>query len=237
LMGLILDLRGTKTARVSDLVMIRKHMNHRFQRLERQLMDMDCLARYHRAKDGLQEEVLSGERAAKGAQGSIWGFDVDFRASRTQRPVQYHPSGVTTVAMFQDIITGSLRDLQASQERELAVLHAENLRLLDKLADLGRAAGMSLAGVLEVAANVPKKPQWQTDSTTFAFPTSMGTAVTATAGPQPATSPCTQVRMPLHRPPGNSSISTEKCTSAHVANAAPASYDGTVTSPLSTGVK
>merc|ERR1712008_583508 len=143
---------------------------------------------------------MGGGRTAGGAQGSVWGIDVDFRASRTQRPVQDHPSGVTTVAMFQDIITGSLRDLQASQERELAVLHAENLRLLDKLADLGKAAGMSLAGVLEVAANVPRKSQWRINSISSGFSTSMGTAVTATAGPQPVTSLSTQVRMPLQHP-------------------------------------
>jgi hypothetical protein len=234
LMGVILDLRGSKTARVSDLVMLRKHMNQCFKRLERQLMDMDCLARYHREKNCLQEEALSGRRSGIGAQRSVWGVDVE--ASKIQRPGHYHPSGVTTVAMFQDIITGSLRDLQASQERELAVLHAENLRLLDKLADLGKAAGMSLAGVLEVAANVPRKSQWRTDSISSAFSTSMGTALTAIAEPQPVTSPSTQVWMPLHHPPReNSSISTEKVTSARVANAAPAPHDGTVAPTLSKG--
>merc|ERR1712129_592651 len=71
---------------------------------------------------------------------------------------QSHLSGATTVAMFQDLVTGSLRDLQASHQRELAVLHEENLRLLDKLADRGKAAGKSLAGVVEVATKVPRIP-------------------------------------------------------------------------------
>jgi len=130
-MDLILDLRGSKTARNRDIVNLQKHIDYKFQRLTRRLMDMDCVARYDRA-------ALSGETTRRGAQVSVWGLKV--QASKTQGPGQSHPPGVTTVATVQDIVTGSLRDLQSSHERELAVLHAENLRLLNKLADHGKTA-------------------------------------------------------------------------------------------------
>merc|ERR1712129_658697 len=138
------------------------------------------------------------------------------------------------VAMFQDLVTGSLRDLQASHQRELAVLHEENLRLLDKLADRGKAAGKSLAGVVEVATKVPRipcltgvlevankvprissttKPRPVVDSTIFAASTSIDVAVTATAGPQPAASPCSQVQMPWRARSRIASSSTERLTS------------------------
>merc|ERR1712129_259591 len=215
-MEVILDMRGSKAARVKDVVNLRKHINYKFQRLESQLTDMDCLARYHRARSCLQDEALSDETPARGAQGSFWGNDV--RANRTQRLGQSHRSGVTTVAMLQDIVTGSLCDLRASHERELAALEAENLRLVDKLADLGKAAGKSLADVLEVAAKAKAKAQWPTDSTNFGFSSSISTAATATAGPQPATSPCKQVQMLSEDLSRISSSAMEKFSSAHVTN-------------------
>merc|ERR550532_3325395 len=105
---------------------------------------MDCLARYHRASAGLQEAAKS----ARGAHESAWGLDV--RTNGSQSPSQSNLSGMTSVAMVQNVVVDSLRDLQAAHERELATLHAEQIRLLDKLKDLGKAAGKSLKDVLEV---------------------------------------------------------------------------------------
>jgi len=77
--------------------------------------------------------------------------------------------------------------LQASHERELALLHDENLQLLDRLTDLGRAAGKSHAGVLEVSTNVPR-------TTPKNFSDGIGTVATTTTGPEPTTSPRTRVQ-------------------------------------------
>merc|ERR1719433_2386288 len=66
---LILDLRGSTTSRVKDVINLRKHINYKFQRLESWLMDMDCKACHNRARSGLQEAALSGERATRWAQG------------------------------------------------------------------------------------------------------------------------------------------------------------------------
>jgi len=215
-MEVILDMRGSKTARVKDIVNLRKHINFKFQRLETRLMDLDCLTRYQGTRSNLQEAALSGQRTARGAQESAWAND--FRVNGTHSPAQSHVSGMTTVATFQNMVTESLRDLQASHERELAVLHTENLRLLDKLSDLGKAAGKSLAGVLEVAARVPET----TDVTTLANSVaSIGTAAIA-AGPQPAAAPRTHVQMPLRDLSRVSSNSMEKFASARAANATPA---------------
>jgi len=187
-MDVILDLRGSKTARVKDIVNLRKHINDRFQRLESRMMDIDCLSRYHRARSAMQEGALSGGTTSTSSQ-----TPVDNRTNRTQS----HSPHVTTVAKVQDMVTSSLRDLQASHERELAVLHEENLRLLDKLDDLGKAAGKSLAGVLEVASKVPRSTSQQPiDFSILAnSSTSTGTAATPTAGPQPPRSPYTHVEI------------------------------------------
>merc|ERR1712226_570530 len=123
-MAVILDLRGSKTARVKDVVNLRKHINYRFQRLDDRLMDITCVLRDRMAE-------LHGGTTPKGSQWSVGREDV--RAGVTKSHGQSNLPGVTSVAKFQDTVIGSLRDLQASHERELAVLHAENIRLLDKL--------------------------------------------------------------------------------------------------------
>jgi len=190
-MGLILDLRGSNTARNKDIVNLQKHMNYKFQRLENRLMNMGCVTRYDRARHGSQEDSLSGETTGRRAQRSVWG--VNTQETRTQTPGQSHLS-------FQDTVTGSLRDLRASHERELAVLRADHLRLLDKLAEHEKAAGKSLAGVLavsgqapEVAANFMEVPrfvdQFPIDAVTFSRSSSNGMDDAAAAKPQPATSP------------------------------------------------
>jgi len=185
-MECLLDLRTGKAARVKDLLSLRKHINDRFQRLESQLMDMHCEARYHRSTGGLQEAGLSGERTATGAQGS--SEEAGLKATVTQSSGQSHVSGVKTVTTFQDIVAGSLRDLQASHERELMVLHRQNLRLLDKLRDLGQAAGKSLTGVLDLVPgdSIQHQEPKQLEEPSFWFTAAPRT----TAGPKPPESPC-----------------------------------------------
>merc|ERR1712241_865147 len=106
-----------------------------------------------------------------------------------QTPRRSHPSGMTTVAMFQDIVTVSLRDLQASHERELAILHDENLKLQDELADLEKAAGKTLADVLDVAPKVPRitcSNGTIVPRMTCSNELCVDQTTTASAGPQPA---------------------------------------------------
>jgi hypothetical protein len=208
-MQVILDLRGSKNARVKDVVELRKHINYRFQRLENRLMDMDCLARYHGANAGLQEAAKS----SRGVQESAWASDI--RANGSQSPSQSNVSGMTSVAIVQNVVVDSLRDLQAAHERELAILHAEQIRLLDKLKDLGKAAGKSLKDVLEVASKVPRT----NDSITLAGSTPV--VAMATAERQPAASPCTHVQMPSRDFSSFSGSSMEKLPSACAANATP----------------
>jgi hypothetical protein len=177
-MVLILDLRGSSTARVRDIVSLRKHINYRFHRLESRLMDMDCLARYQR------EAALSGERTPIGAIGAKASARAAY-VQANETPSQSHLSGMTTLATFKDIAAGSLCELQASHERELALLHDENLQLLDRLTDLGRAAGKSHAGVLEVSTKVPR-------TTPRNFSDGIGTVATTRTGSEGTTSPSTR---------------------------------------------
>jgi hypothetical protein len=159
-MKVILELRGDQGAKVRDIMEMRKYMNACFARFEQRLFDnAESVGHLHAKKAGKPITPASQETNCSGLANCSWA------ASETcnSMPCSGSPNSVGSPEMepmslksLQKQLSLSLSRVQATHERELANLHAENLSLMDRLRDLGTAAGKSLERVLQVAASGPE---------------------------------------------------------------------------------
>jgi len=161
-MKVVLDLRGDQSAKVRDVMGLRKYMAACFVQLEQKLIhDVQVVGRSSSLPSQAEKPVPSSVPVtqsrnpvwAKATEAcnavSAWG-SVAAKGSKELEPM--------SLDSLQEQITTSLQKIRSTHERELASLHAENLKLLDKLKDLGIAAGKSLGAVLQVANSVPQSP-------------------------------------------------------------------------------
>lgn len=124
----VLDLRGTKTSRVKDVMNLRKHINGHFARLEQRLCDSGLLQK---------GSFYNGSTSNKD--------DTPLNSARDE-PVKF-PVCVSAAAI----------QPAAAHEREIAFLRAENLRLKEQLTHLEDhiSSRHSIEGMLERPAKPP----------------------------------------------------------------------------------
>jgi len=142
-MRVVLDLRGSKTARVKDIVDLRKHINWRFARLEQKLVDNDVITRSRNSMQGPRLNVSFRNANLRSGPEELCD----------NSPL---PAAGTTAKQFLHVTGSFVREMQLEHEREVAEMHAQNLKLLERLSDASTNADKSIASVLkEAAAAVP----------------------------------------------------------------------------------
>jgi len=156
-MKVILELRGDQTAKIRDIMEMRKYMKACFMHLEQRLADTELAGRLSQSLHNGSTALRDAEKPAAAAAPvtelwSIWGSSKIQGSPRSQGSREADSMSMNSL---QEQIHASLQKVQFTHERELASLHAENLKLRDRLKDLGAAAGKSLGAVLQVAASVP----------------------------------------------------------------------------------
>jgi len=143
-MKAILELRGDQGAKVRDLKELKIYMNAGFTRLEQIV---------------LNTSRLSGNAPPKEAEKphkSIWGGWQGCTSMPREASIQtkgLQEMELMSVNSLQEQINASLRKVQINYERELARLHAENVRLVDRLIDLEAVTGNSSETVLKMTAS------------------------------------------------------------------------------------
>jgi len=168
-MKVVLDLRGDQNAKVRDIMGLRKYINACFLRLERKLIQhVQVAGRSHTSRQSgdnplnLVEKPVRTAAPVTKARNPLWAAPSEACSSvsvwRSLMPKGSQEVETVSLNSLQEQINMSLQRIRLTHERELAGLHAENLKLLDKLKDLGAAAGKSLGAVLQVAASVPGSP-------------------------------------------------------------------------------
>mmetsp|Transcript_92231 Transcript_92231/g.183134 ORF Transcript_92231/g.183134 Transcript_92231/m.183134 type:complete len:593 (+) Transcript_92231:52-1830(+) len=151
-MKVILDLRGDQTAKVRDLVAMKQYIHGCFMRLEQRFVDDGLLPNNKKpvlpaAPVTETRNSILQEASEACASFSNWGSKT---TSQEREPM--------AMKVLQEQMNMPMRKVEIAHERELARLHAENMKLLDRLTDLGAAAGKSLEAVLQVVASVPNSP-------------------------------------------------------------------------------
>jgi len=132
-MQIILDLRGSNTATVRDMVDMRKFVKEQMKDLGKKI-DMRlsaCYQGYQRASSSTP--MLSG----------------------TESP----PSSSNTRAHFHGLVESALNALLSAHEQEISALHSDNFRLQDVLQNLNTA---TIPQMLPLAAN-PIKSETRTE--------------------------------------------------------------------------
>jgi len=155
-MKVILDLRGDQGAKVRDIMELRKYIRACFARLEQKFSDFQRVE----CSDISKEVEKAALPTAPLAQLHDWMWPGSQACSPkpslgSQKAKTSQEMEPMSVKSLQEQVNASLTKVQITHERELASLHAENLKLLDKLSDLGAVAGKSMGAVLKVAASVP----------------------------------------------------------------------------------
>merc|ERR1719362_2284296 len=149
-MRVVLDLRGSKTARVKDVVNLRKHINGRFARLEQRLVDKDVITRSRSCMRFSKQATSDFSFLHAKTSGST----EECQPKQLQEVLQDHSplsTAGTTEKRFLDAAGSFLRDLQVEHERELAGLHVQNLQLLERLSSVSPTKSLSAADVGQVA--------------------------------------------------------------------------------------
>lgn len=133
MMGLILDLRGSNTATVRDLVNLKKYLNGKFAAIDHKL------ARFSRHSGPLHAPHLS-PRPSSAPHGACDGGQDDHDAESTSDSVKRCPSArAGSSPRFLDMFH-SLRGLMSAHQVEIAAVEAENRQLKEQVAQLASDA-------------------------------------------------------------------------------------------------
>jgi len=167
-MKAILELRGDQGAKVRDIKDVKKYINECFFRLEQKILHLESVKCLNTSLQNKNAPYMEAEQATPPDEpvaqrpNAIWGGQQRFKlmqfhgSSQTMDSQEVEPMSVNSL---QEQIDASLRKVQKTHERELASLHAENLRLLDRLTELEALAGNSSSEAeLKVTASATTPP-------------------------------------------------------------------------------
>mmetsp|Transcript_67632 Transcript_67632/g.130627 ORF Transcript_67632/g.130627 Transcript_67632/m.130627 type:complete len:614 (-) Transcript_67632:195-2036(-) len=153
-MKVILDLRGDQMAKVRDLMAMKQYIQSCFMRLEEKLFDDGRLPNNKAEKPMLPTAPVTETRNSILQEASEACASFSNWGSKTT-PQESEPMSMKAL---QEQMNISLRKVEIAHERELARLHAENMKLLDRLTDLGAAAGKPPGAVPASPAGAPMVP-------------------------------------------------------------------------------